>query len=311
MGIGRHLRRAWSTLSGPFRLREDIDALYALLYRIIQDPDQAPALAALQTRDAFSHQWADLAQGEAMLSDPWFRENVTRIISEEELLLDPDWFRGKDVLDCGCGGGRWSYGFAKLGANVTAVDVNDSAIAATREALARIPVEQTFIRSPLEELSKHLPADRKFDLVFSWGVLHHCSSFTRALEDIATQVKPDGILYLYLYGRESVPFAADLALFRDRVRYNGLPDWSTRRAFLLRKGGGNEAGLHQAHDLYAPLINRRFAWDEMRARLGALGFGHVLRTIDHTELFIRATRTPLDARWTLTPKRPPYWFQRY
>jgi SAM-dependent methyltransferase len=311
MGIGRHVLRWLSPLREALRLRSDVDALYGLLYRIVHDPDHAPDLAGLQTRDAFSHQWATLAEGEAMLSDPWFRDNVARILSEEELCLDPQWFRGKDVLDCGCGGGRWSYGLAKLGANVTAVDVNDSALAQTRQALAGLPVEQSFVRSPLEEVSQHLPAGKKYDLVFSWGVLHHCGSFTRALQEIAGLVKPAGVLYLYLYGRESLSFAADVALFRERVRYNALADWPARRDFLLRKTRGDESKLHQAHDMFAPLINRRFTWDEVRVRLEALGFASVVRTIDYTEVFARASRTPLDERWTLLPKRPPYWFERY
>ncbi len=313
--IARRVRlrlvRWLAPLRETLRLRGDVDALYAMLYRIVHDPDQAPDLAALQTREAFSHQWASLPEGDAVLSDPWFRENVARILSEEELCLDPLWFRGKDVLDCGSGGGRWSYGLAKLGANVTAVDINNSALAQTRLALAGLPVEQSFIRSPLEEVSQHLPPGKTYDLVFCWGVLHHCGSFTRALQEIAGLVKPEGVLYLYLYGRKSVSFAADVALFRERVRYNALPDWAAQRAFLLRKTRGDEAKLHQAHDLYAPLVNRRFTWDEVEARLEGLGFGSVVRTIDHTEIFVRASRTALDARWTLPPRRPPYWFERY
>ena len=63
-------------------------------------------------------------EGGVLLSDPWFRENVTRILTEEELQIRPEWFAGKRVLDAGCGRGRWSYGFASLGTDVTSVDVN-------------------------------------------------------------------------------------------------------------------------------------------------------------------------------------------
>ena len=111
-----------------------------------------------------------------MLSDPVFKSQVDQIIVNQELLLDASWFPGKNVLDAGCGGGRWTYGLAKLGAQVTAVDTNPSALAATQSALAGASGE--FVLSSLEDIASKLPPE-SFDLVWSWGVLHHCRSFTR------------------------------------------------------------------------------------------------------------------------------------
>ncbi len=51
-------------------------------------------------------------------------------------------------------------------------------------------------------------------------------------------MKPDGIFYTYLYGRDSVPFEDDLKLFRERVYYNSLMSDDARRAFLLEKARG-------------------------------------------------------------------------
>lgn len=295
-------------------LRAEVDALYALLHRFIHEPEQAPELTALHAREAFDNQWRRVGDGEAMLSDPWFRANVARIVAEEELQVSADWFRGKRVLDCGCGNGRWAYGLARLGADVTAVDASDAALAATRAALAGLPGEHRFIRAELEDLERALPAGETFDLVWSWGVLMFCRSFRRALEQVARFAAPDGLLYLYLYGRESLPFAEDVGLFKRRVAYNARPDWPSREAFLLREVDGDPTKIHQRHDLLSPLLNRRFDFADVAALLAAQGFADVRRVKAHSELFIRAGRLPADAAGAAPftpPAPPPYWFQRY
>jgi SAM-dependent methyltransferase len=149
-----------------------------------------------------------------------------------------------------------------------------------------------------------------FDLAFSWGVLHHCESYTTALRNVAGAVKPGGLIYLYLYGRDSVPLEDDLRLFRSRVRYNLFMNAAERERFLLRLARGNPDRVHGLHDIYAPLVNRRFTFDEVERQLTGLGFGQITRTIHHTEIFVRAVKGEGDySRHTLSPKTPPYWFE--
>jgi SAM-dependent methyltransferase len=261
-----------------------------------------------------------------MLSDPWFEKNVTRILCEEELMLPAAWFAGKEVLDCGCGGGRWCYGFAKLGAHVTAVDVNTSAIQATEKALEPFSVRKTFIQSPLESLSDNLPADRQFDVVFSWGVLHHCRSFTGSLQQICRYVKEGGLLHLFLYGQEEQGFQHELGLFKQRVYYNSLPTWEERERFLVQKAGADPDKMNKKHDLLAPLVNRRLEFPYVRDLLLGLGFSNVELTkkqmpsyaeAEQTgctrNLFIRAIKGNANGlQSVLLPNpEPPYWFWRY
>jgi 2-polyprenyl-3-methyl-5-hydroxy-6-metoxy-1,4-benzoquinol methylase len=278
------------------RNKQEIDALYKLLYNQVHDLNRAIPLATSQTKDAFGFQWKDLQEGEAMLSDKWFKENLENIITEREIQIDKEWFKGKDVIDCGCGGGRWSYGLARLGANITAVDINDSAINATREVLSDINVQKQFVLSPLEELDKNLPADKKYDLVWSWGVLHHCGSFTRAFQNVMDRVKDGGFIYLYLYGRETLPYEADINLFKNRVAYNTLTTWEEKETFLIEKANGDRSKLHQNHDLFAPLLNRRLEFDYIKKQLEANGFTDVTRTVKTTELNIRAVKKELAAK---------------
>lgn len=293
-------------------VKAENDTVYAMLYALAHDNDQPATFATRSTVDAFSHQWANLQEGAFMLSDPWFRENVDDIISRQELQIDRSWFPGKRVLDAGCGGGRWSYGLAKLGCEVTAVDVNASAIAATRNALDSLSAKGTFVHSEIEEVGAKLPAE-SFDLVWSWGVLHHCKSFNRALAGAAGLVKPGGMLHLYLYGRETVPLADDVQIFKQRMRYNFLPTQEKRTEFLEKMAAGHGLDVHHVHDIYAPLINRRFTVAEIGEMLRPLGFTQFEQTIVHKEIWLRAIKGDATAELAskILPKvAAPYWFER-
>lgn len=296
----------------PLRLTREVDSLYTMLYHLVHDLDASPNFSALQTKDSFGFQWRRLEDGLFLLTDPWFKEQLTRIICQEEVLLKPEWFAGRKVLDAGCGNGRWAYGLASLGAHVTAVDINESAVEATRKALASLGTQHHVIQSPLEKLDRVL-AGKQFDLVWSWGVLHHCQSFSQALRAVTEALREGGVLYLYLYGRESLSYAQDLEFFKERIRYNVLPSWEAKREFLLTKAHGKEDQLHNLHDQFAPLINRRFHFATIEAMLRTLGFTEVTRTVAHTEVFVRAIKgdNPSLREWYLPQAQPPYWFERH
>lgn len=285
------------------------DRLFSFLYQKAHDLEHASEFRANATRASFARQWKEHPTGEYLLTDPWFKEHVDRILSEQELLLDRSWFKGKAVLDAGCGNGRWAYGLSKLGANVTCVDQATSALEATQQALAEFITKKSFVQSTLEDLDKKLPPD-SFDLVFSWGVIHHCVSYNRSLRNIARLVKPGGLIYLYLYGRDSLSIEEDVQLFKKRLSYNLLMNDKQRVEFLTKAAGGDPNQIHIQHDIYAPIINRRFKFEDVSAQLTSLGFSNIIRTVDSTEIFVRATKGESDiTKWSLPKKRPPYWFQ--
>src|SRR3974377_1321 len=85
-------------------------------------------------RRSFDFQWESMPGGSGLLSDPRFFTQVNDIITTSELRIASEWFAGRRVLDAGCGNGRWIEGFLRLGCDVTAMDVSDSALSHVRSA---------------------------------------------------------------------------------------------------------------------------------------------------------------------------------
>ncbi|MCC6557011.1 MAG: class I SAM-dependent methyltransferase [Polyangiaceae bacterium] len=109
-------------------------------------------------------------------------------------------FRGKTVLDVGCGMGRNPYWMLDAGAaRVTAVDVDERSLEAARRNLA--PFTNARVeRGSVYDLD---PAELgTFDRVTCIGVLHHLASPEQALQAMWRCVAPGGDLVLWCYGKE-------------------------------------------------------------------------------------------------------------
>jgi SAM-dependent methyltransferase len=119
----------------------------------------------------------------------------------DEFLADCElprgFFAGKDVLDAGCGSGRWSYAMAQLGARVHAMDLT----AAGPEALAAELAGEAGVRICQADLYAPPFPTRAFDFVLSWGVLHHTRSTHAGFKSVARFVNPGGTLYVMVYPR--------------------------------------------------------------------------------------------------------------
>jgi SAM-dependent methyltransferase len=263
-----------------------------------------------QTLRSFDYQWGALPEGEAMLSDPAFADGVERILADELLGIRRDWFPGRTVLDAGCGGGRWTVGLLRLGCRVLAVDASKNALLATRAAVERLaPEVLDRLETRAVDLLRVPPglADAPFDLVFSFGVLHHTGDTRAALAQVAPLVRPDGVLFLYLYGTSSTPALKRLVLEAARLALLPLP-FPAKRAVLRRLLPGRDT--HQAFDLLSPLVNDRLDLGTVDGWLRDEGYTDVARTLDHTELFLRASRQACSAGPFLPPPARPYWFER-
>lgn len=112
-----------------------------------------------------------------------------------------EWLEGKLVLDAGCGMGRYAEIAARYGATVVGLDFS-YAIDVARENLSRWPnvqlVQGDLTRPPF--------ASGTFDLVYSFGVLHHTPDAEQAFCAAADLVKPGGVMAMFVYSSYNKAF---------------------------------------------------------------------------------------------------------
>jgi SAM-dependent methyltransferase len=111
-------------------------------------------------------------------------------LNEIELKLLGD-LKGKTVLHLQCHFGQDSISLARLGAEVTGIDLSDAAIAKARELASQTGATAEFICSDVYDLPNHL--DRKFDLVFtSYGTIGWLPDLDKWAKVVAHFLKPGG-----------------------------------------------------------------------------------------------------------------------
>ena len=109
-------------------------------------------------------------------------------------------FRGSKILEVGVGAGTDHLQWARAGAQCHGVDLTDAAIETTRKHLAFYGFESDLRRVDAEVL----PFDNDtFDLVYSWGVIHHSEQPSEIIREIRRVLKPGGLFVGMMYGRRS------------------------------------------------------------------------------------------------------------
>ena len=113
-------------------------------------------------------------------------------------------WRGKKVLEIGCGIGTDTTNFARHGATVTAVDLSPQSLALARKRVEVYGLQDQvrFYSGSAEELTQFVPVE-PYDLIYSFGVIHHTPHPERVVEQIRHYAKPGTTIKLMVYYRRS------------------------------------------------------------------------------------------------------------
>jgi 2-polyprenyl-6-hydroxyphenyl methylase/3-demethylubiquinone-9 3-methyltransferase len=204
--------------------------------------------------------------------------------------LFPEGLAGKTFLDIGCGSGLHSLAALMLGAaRVTATDIDENSVGTTRDLLQKYAPNDNWeakLVSIFDASPEHLGS---FDVVYSWGVLHHTGDMWNAIERACAFVAPGGQFALAIYAK--TPF--DLPWKIEKRIYSSAPagvQWMLRQSFtavliaakLARGKNPKELfdqplsrGMNLSHDLHDWLGGYPYetaSVEELSAGISALGF---------------------------------------
>jgi SAM-dependent methyltransferase len=189
-------------------------------------------------------------------------------------------WRARDVLEVGVGLGTDFVRFVRAGARATGVDLTEAAVEAVRQRLAFEGLSAELRVADAESLPF---TDASFDLVWSYGVLHHTPDTARALREIRRVLRPGGEARVMLYARHS---------------WLGLGAWV--RWALLRGRPWRSIADVLAAELESP-GTKAYTEDELRPLFAAFSSVEIKRTV-----------TPYDRRvaWRLADVTGPRfgWF---
>jgi 2-polyprenyl-3-methyl-5-hydroxy-6-metoxy-1,4-benzoquinol methylase len=111
---------------------------------------------------------------------------------------------GKKVLEIGCGIGTDTMNFARHGAQVTAVEFSEKSleIARRRAEVYGFQDKIRFYLGNAEELTSFLPIE-SYDLIYSFGVIHHTPNPERVIKELHHYVHPGSTIKIMVYYRRS------------------------------------------------------------------------------------------------------------
>ena len=152
-------------------------------------------LTSVESHFRFGQNWAQFSSGVDRLAIEQSRRELERLLGRNNIT-------GLTFLDVGSGSGIHSLAALEMGASrVVAIDIDPDSVATTRNMLERFAPHSTWsaeVRSIFDATPSNLG---QFDIVYSWGVLHHTGAMNKALISAADLVADRGDLCVAIYGK--------------------------------------------------------------------------------------------------------------
>lgn len=150
-------------------------------------------LRQVESHFAFGENWKDFAR---TLSE----ESVAEAVRGMAKLFPADAIRGRTFLDIGCGSGLSMLAALRLGAlSAVGLDIDPNSVEAARTVLQSHARDREWSTKVASIFDLSPERDGTYDIVHSWGVLHHTGEMWLAIGKAAALVAPDGYLALALY----------------------------------------------------------------------------------------------------------------
>ncbi len=205
-------------------------------------------------------------------------------------LLEPGNLSGRSFLDIGCGSGVHALAAASLGVkSILAVDIDPNSVATTKALLSQQNVAVPWRTEQVSVFDLDPARHGSFDVVYSWGVLHHTGDLTAAIGKASALVAQGGYFAIALYRRTRL----DWFWVREKRWYASAPRLQRKLAqglylawfrllYLLQGRSAHkdietmrERGMdfyHDMHDWLGGFPYESILAVEMASRMEALGF---------------------------------------
>jgi ubiquinone/menaquinone biosynthesis C-methylase UbiE len=237
------------TYESPFELEADVAYWTSCLRMLKRLGAEGWFDASASTTDGTTDPWQRTAQGFDVgwtTTTEGERFEALRKIAQDRMdqliamLGGPEFFTGKQILDSGCGPGRYVDIMRRLGpARIVAMDQGERLVKVLTERFAGDPIVHVE-RGTAEKLTY---PDNSFDIVFSNGVIHHTpADLQTMLKDHVRVLRPGGVMFIMLVGSGGlemkmwewvrnflydVPLDQMIAALRDKIspyRLQGIVD---------------------------------------------------------------------------------------
>lgn len=244
-------------------------------------------LKSLESHFAFGENWASYAK---LIDQKRLGEARAALVR----LLGEDGVRDRTMIDIGCGSGLHAAAAQTLGArSVLGIDIDPNSVAAAQQVFTALKTQDQCSARQCSIFETDNAGLGQFDVVYSWGVLHHTGAMYEALTRAAALTAPGGVFAFALYRKTRL---CSLWTLEKRWYAKASPSMqrvaqqvyiaATRLAFLLLRRdfkahvqpSKEKRGMdfeHDVHDWLGGYPYESIAPDEVAALMGRLGFEHV------------------------------------